>query len=86
VTLVVVRYVIPGVLILAGFVCLLVAPSSSKAEGFALFTGAGLSVGLLNLLYRIGVQGERDRDKEDEARAYLAEHGHWPDEEGPRRR
>jgi hypothetical protein len=78
--------VLPGVLVLAGLACLIVAPSGSKAEGFALFTGAGLSVLLLNLLYRIGVQGESERDKEDEARAYHQKHGRWPDEDPPRTR
>lgn len=48
---------------------------------WALFTGAGLSVLLLNVLFRIGVQGDVERDREDEARSYFAEHGRWPDEE-----
>ena len=59
-----VRYVLPGVLVLAGLACLIVAPSGSKAEGFALFTGAGLSVLLLNVLFRIGVGGDTERDSE----------------------
>ena len=47
-------------------------------------SAAGLSVWLLNLLYRVGVKGDRERDAEDRARAYFDEHGHWPDEErGP---
>jgi hypothetical protein len=75
-----VRYVIPAVLIAAGLVCLAVAPSSSAVEGWALFTGAGLSVLLLNQLYRIGVSGESDRAREEEARRYHREHGRWPDE------
>ena len=77
-----VRYGLPGVLVLAGLVCLFVAPSSSKAEGFALFTGAGLSVMLLNVLFRIGVGGDVERDSEEDARAYHREHGRWPDDEG----
>jgi hypothetical protein len=75
-----VRYVLPGALVLAGVLCLFVAPSSSKAEGFALFTGAGLSVLLLNLLFRIGVVGDSERDDEETARAYHQKHGRWPDE------
>jgi hypothetical protein len=34
---------------------------------------------LLNVLYRIGVQGDKERDREDEARAYFDKHGRWPD-------
>jgi hypothetical protein len=32
---------------------------------------------LLNVLYRIGVQG----DREEEARRYFDEHGRWPDKQ-----
>ena len=53
-----VRYGIPVLLIVAGFACLAVAPESSRNEGFALFFGAGVSVLLLNVLYQ-GVAGMR---------------------------
>jgi hypothetical protein len=81
-----VRYGIPAALVLAGLVCLFVVPSGTRFEAWALFTGAGLSVLLLNLLFRIGVQGDLDRDREDAARAYFEEHGRWPDEERASRR
>ena len=58
-----VRYGIPGILVLAGFVCLFAAPEGSQAEGFALFTGAGLSVLLLNVLFRIGVTADEERPR-----------------------
>jgi hypothetical protein len=80
-----VRYGLPAVLILAGFVCYAVAPESNRNEGFALFVGSGVSVLLLNLLYRMGVSGDADRDRENEAREYFSEHGAWPDEERERR-
>ena len=76
-----VRYGIPALLVLAGVVCLFAAPAGSRWEGFALFTGAGLSVLLLNALFRIGLSGDAERDREDEARAHFAEHGSWPEEE-----
>jgi len=81
-----VRYGIPAVLVLGGVICLFAAPEGSRAEGFALFTGAGLSVLLLNALFRIGVSGDAERDREDRAREHLAEHGSWPAEEEPRKR
>jgi hypothetical protein len=58
-----------------------VVPNDSQAEGFALFFGGGVAIALLNVLYRIGVSGEDERDREEEARAYFDEHGRWPDEE-----
>jgi hypothetical protein len=51
-------------------------------DAFSAFVGAGLSVALTNVLWRIGIAGNLDRDDEEAARQYLAEHGHWPDEPG----
>jgi hypothetical protein len=76
-----VRYGIPAVLVLAGVICLFAAPEGSRAEGFALFTGAGLSVLLLNALFRVGVSGDAEREREDQAREHFAEHGSWPTDE-----
>ncbi len=36
---------------------------------------------LINLLFRLGVSGDREREREEEARRYLDEHGVWPDED-----
>jgi hypothetical protein len=74
-----VRYGIPAVFVLAGVLCLLVAPGNLAVEGWALFTGAGLAVLLLNVLFRMGLEGDRDREREEKARAYFDEHGRWPD-------
>jgi hypothetical protein len=73
------------VLIIFGGIVVIVATGGSETgvEGGAGIIGAGASVWLLNLIFRVGVQGERDRDAEDEARAFYAEHGYWPDEAPP---
>ena len=80
-----VRTWLPIAIIVSGFVVAAVTGfSENGVEGGTLLAAAGLSVWLLNLLYRIGVKGDRERDEEDRARAYFDEHGHWPDEErGP---
>jgi hypothetical protein len=75
-----VRYGLPAGLVLAGFVLLFAAPDNTRYEGFAMCVGAGLAVLLLNVLFRLGASGDRERDDEDAAREYLAVHGHWPDE------
>ena len=80
-----VRYWIPGMLVAAGIVVLCVGSGDIRVEGWALFTGAGLSVLLLNVLFRFGVKGDEERREEDAARAYFDEHGEWPEDE-PRRR
>jgi hypothetical protein len=78
-----VRYGLPAVLILAGFAVLLVGHSAGRFDGFAMLVGAGLSVALLNALFRFGAAGDRDREQEDRARDFFSEHGRWPDEEPP---
>jgi hypothetical protein len=80
-----VRYGLPALLILAGFACLIFADGSRKIEGWALFTGGGLSVLVLNVLYRIGASGDTDREREEQARRYFDEHGVWPDDPAPRK-
>jgi hypothetical protein len=44
--------------------------------------GAGLSVLLVNVLFRFGVSGDRERADEDAARRAFDRTGRWPDEEG----
>jgi hypothetical protein len=80
-----VRYGIPLVLLVAGVV--VAATSGSGLAAGAMFVSAATAVLLLNVLHRIGVQGDRDRDREEEARRFFDEHGRWPDEpEGAARR
>jgi hypothetical protein len=78
-----VRYVMPIGVVLAGILVFLLAPDSSRFEGAAAFIGAGLSILLLNLLYRAGVRGDADRDDEERARDFFDDHGYWPDEAPP---
>lgn len=78
--LVAVRYVLPAAIVIAGFAMMAFGPESARWEGGATMVGAGLSVALLNWLHRQGVTGDVDRRAEDDARRYLDEHGHWPDE------
>jgi hypothetical protein len=73
-----VRWILPALICLGGLIAIIVAPS--EAEAGALIVSAGLSVWLLNLLFRVGVKGDRERHREDEARDYFDRHGHWPDE------
>jgi hypothetical protein len=79
ITLLSVRYGIPAALVVAGM-AVLALPSRFALELSVGLTGAGLSVLLLNLLYRIGVSGDEDRDREEEARRYFDQHGRWPGE------
>ncbi|HWF55468.1 MAG TPA: hypothetical protein VG223_12595 [Solirubrobacteraceae bacterium] len=82
-TMLSIRYGIGGVPTLIGIVLLIVNPDGFGVDGFALGAGAGLGVILFNVLFRLGVEGDKERDAEEAARRYLDEHGHWPDEDAP---
>ncbi len=75
-----IRYGLPAARVLAGFVILFVADDSLKWDGWAMCVGAGLALLLLNVLFRYGAKGDRERDAEEAAREYFAQHGRWPDE------
>ena len=79
-----VRLWLPIAIIAGGFVVIVATGGSETGvEGGAGIIGAGLAVWLLNVMFRVGVQGEKDRDAEDEARDFYSEHGYWPDEAPP---
>jgi hypothetical protein len=73
-----IRYGIPLVLLVAGMVVSATAGGVGLAAG-ALFFSAASAILLLNVLFRIGVEGDKERDREEAARAYFDEHGRWPD-------
>ena len=75
-----VRYGLPAVLVLAGFVVLFTAGDNVRWDGWAMLVGAGLAVLLMNVLFRFGAKGDDERQAEDDAREYFSRHGHWPDE------
>jgi hypothetical protein len=81
----IVRIWIPVAILVAGVVLVIVRGGDETSfEGAAALWGAGLSVALLNWLHRMGVAGDSARVEEDEARAYFARHGRWPDDVPPR--
>ena len=77
--LIAVRYVLPSLIVVAGLVALSFGTLDSLYGGVSLI-GAGLSVALINWVYRIGVRGDDERAAEDHARRYFDRFGRWPDE------
>jgi hypothetical protein len=73
------RYVLPAAVLLGGLIVMALG-SEADVEGGAGIVSAGLAIYAMNWLYRASVDGDRTRDEEEAARAYLEEHGHWPDE------
>lgn len=76
-----VRYGLPVAIFLLGIAFLIIEPNGDGLSGFFAATGAALAVLLLNVLFRAGVAGDRERDEEEAARDYYDRHGRWPDED-----
>ena len=79
-----VRVWLPVAIVVGGIIAIVATGGSlSGWEGGVAIIAAGISVWLLNVIFRVGVAGERERDAEDAARDFYAEHGYWPDEAPP---
>jgi protein-S-isoprenylcysteine O-methyltransferase Ste14 len=83
------RIWLPLAIALTGVVLIVLghARVSTAADTHSLEAGGGVAlllvaviVWMINWMYRMSVQSNRDRDREEEARDYYAEHGRWPDE------
>jgi hypothetical protein len=80
-----VRYALPILLLVSGGVLIGLGRASTRSPAAALglvLTGLALTVWMINLLYRMTIESNQDRAKEEAARDYYSAHGHWPDE-GP---
>ena len=77
--------------IAAGGIVLIVlghASVSTQTNGHSLEAGTGVAlvivaliVWMLNWMFRMSVESNRDRDQEERAREFFDVHGYWPDEE-----
>ena len=68
---------------LAGLAGILIGHGSTSspwaAAGVSLMLVAVI-VWMINWMFRIGVQSNREREREERARQYFEEHGRWPDD------
>jgi hypothetical protein len=80
-TLIVVRYVLPAALCIAGLVLIVIKPHGPTLHGGLGILGAGLAAFLFAFLSRISMTGDEWRDHEEDARTFFDEHGYWPDED-----
>lgn len=76
------RWWLPVLVVVSGVVVMAASGFDEIGlEGGAGFIGAGLSIALMNFMWRIGISGDADREEEDQARLYFDRCGHWPDEQ-----
>ncbi|MGO9499720.1 MAG: hypothetical protein ACLQA5_23860 [Solirubrobacteraceae bacterium] len=76
------RIWIPLAIAVAGIVAIIIGGGQddiTAGAGVSLVLAA-LIVWMINWMYRISVQSNRDREREEEAREYFDRHGRWPDE------
>jgi hypothetical protein len=77
------RHVLPLAIAVAGVVLIVIgharASNVSAAAGVSLIIVA-LIVWMINWMFRMSVQSNREREQEEEARNYFDRHGRWPDE------
>ena len=74
------RYGLPALLIVIGFVLLFTVEGNLRWDGWAMCVGSGLAILLMNVLFRFGSRGDDERVRETAARECYAEHGRWPDD------
>jgi hypothetical protein len=81
-----VRVGLPVLLVVAGVVLLIVGRGTTSAAGLGVvLLGVALMVILIDWLYRLSVESNADREREEEARDYFSRTGRWPDEPLSRR-
>jgi hypothetical protein len=74
--LLLVRYGIPLAMTIAGIVCLVIG-GDAAGSGVVLIGSAGIVL-LLNLLFRLSIVSNRERDEEERAREEFERSGRWP--------
>jgi len=84
------RVWLPLAIAAAGIVLIILGHASvsdqSTSQSLESGTGVGLVivaiiVWMINWMFRMSVESNRDRDEEERAREFFDLHGHWPDEE-----
>jgi hypothetical protein len=78
------RVWLPVAIVAAGVTCVIIGGAGSDSvlagAGVALILAA-VAVWMINWMYRMSVQSNRDREREEQAREYFHRHGRWPDED-----
>ncbi|MCW2506068.1 MAG: hypothetical protein JWO79_4352 [Actinomycetia bacterium] len=75
------RYVLPSVICVVGLAWGVARNfDETGLEIAVLLVAAGSSLFLMNVLMRIGISGDREREAEDDAREHFDRYGRWPDD------
>ncbi len=82
VLLAITRLWLPLAIALVGAVAIVLGHGrTTLAAAGVVLLGTALIVWMVNWLFRMSVESNRDREREEDARRYFDEHGRWPDEQ-----
>jgi hypothetical protein len=69
------------VIAIAGVIAIVIGHGHTAVAGAGVvLLGIALMVWMINWMFRMSVESNREREREEEARNYFAEHGRWPGE------
>jgi drug/metabolite transporter (DMT)-like permease len=75
------RVWLPVTIAVAGVVAIVLGHGHTSLAGAGVvLLGIALMVWMINWMFRLSVESNRDREREEEARVYFDQHGRWPDE------
>ncbi len=76
------RIWLPLSVALAGIVAIVLGHArTALASAGVVLLGTALIVWMINWMFRMSVDSNREREQEEEARAYFDRHGRWPDDD-----
>jgi hypothetical protein len=76
------RVWLPIVIAVAGIVAIVLGHARTALAGAGVvLLGTALIVWMINWMFRMSVESNRDRDREEKAREYFDRHGRWPGED-----
>jgi hypothetical protein len=77
------RIWLPLSIALAGIVAIVLGHARTALAGAGVvLLGTALIVWMINWMFRMSVESNREREQEEEAREYFDRHGRWPDDDG----
>jgi hypothetical protein len=79
--LLLVRVVLPAAIAAAGGVLIITGDGENTQGAGVALVGCAVLVVMFNLLLRLGLRDQRDRDREEAAREHFDRTGRWPDED-----
>jgi ABC-type transport system involved in cytochrome bd biosynthesis fused ATPase/permease subunit len=81
IVLVLARVWLPLTIAVAGVIAIVLGHGRTELAGAGVvLLGIALIVWMINWLFRMSIDSNREREQEEQARRYFDEHGRWPDD------